>query len=303
MLIDSINTYLSMRRGLGFKLNTVEYYLRSYAKIARGRGENHVVSRTAIEWAAESRSANSRARRLQILVRFSKFARIEDNQHEIPSNVYCSKWQRRTPYLFTDQEVVQLILSAQRLGPPGSLRSLTYSTLLGLMASTGLRISEALSLQVDDITNDGIVVRETKFKKSRLVPLHPTVVAALERYLQYRHRVACGDHHVFVSPRSKRKLCYGVVATTFQKILKAAGIQGHPNHPRPHLHGLRHRFAIKALESCPESRDWVARHILALSTYMGHAHVGCTYWYLESTPQLMTDIVSMCESFMNGGES
>jgi len=171
MLIDSVNNYLCVRRGLGFKLKSVERYLRSYANFATARGEAHVISKTAIEWATQASSENSRARSLDILVRFARFVRVEDDRHEIPANnVFCGRWQRRSPYIFSEHEVGQLILYASRLGPPDSLRPLTYSTLFGLLASTGLRISEALSLCLEDITCDGLVIRETKFKKTRIVP-------------------------------------------------------------------------------------------------------------------------------------
>ncbi len=301
MLIDSVNHYLSVRRGLGFKLKTVERYLRSYADYATACGDNHIASKTAIEWAAQASSEDSRARSLEILIRFALFARAEDGRHEVPTNnVFCGQWQRRMSYIFSDQEVVQILRHAERLGPPGSLRPHTYSTIFGLLASTGLRISEALSLRLEDITCDGLVICETKFKKSRMIPLHTTVVVALDRYLELRRQFDRGDSHIFISHRGGGGLSYKIVAETFQEILKAAGITGKQDSPSPRLLDFRHRFAVKALESCPDSRDRVTRHMLALSTYMGHARLEDTYWYLESTPQLMNDIVSVCESFMQG---
>jgi integrase/recombinase XerD len=301
MLIDSVNNYLCVRRGLGFKLKSVERYLQSYANFATARGDTHVVGKTVVEWAAQASSENSRARSLDILIRFARFVRVEDNRHEIPAdNVFCGRWHRRPPYIFSDHEVAQTILHASRLGPPDSLRPRTYSTLFGLLFSTGLRISEALSLRLEDITCDGLVIRETKFKKSRIVPLHETVVLALDRYLEHRRQFGLSDDHVFISHRRRCGLSYNTVAKTFQQILQTADIQGNPNQPSPRLHSMRHRFAVKALEACPDSRDRVTRHMLAVSTYMGHAHFESTYWYLQTTPQLMNDIVGVCESFMEG---
>jgi integrase/recombinase XerD len=167
MLSNAVNTYLSVRRAVGFKLKTVESYLRSYANFATARGDIRVVSNTAIEWAGLATLQNQRANRLNVLIRF---ARAEDSCHEIPpANIFCGRRYRRTPYIFTDEEVQRLMLHAARLGPPGALRPHTYSTLFGLLASTGLRISEALSLRFDDVTSEGLVIRETKFRKSRLV--------------------------------------------------------------------------------------------------------------------------------------
>jgi integrase/recombinase XerD len=301
MLTDTVNTYLSVRRTVGFKLKTVESYLWSYANFATARGDIRVVSKTAIEWAELASSEDQRANRLNVLIRFARFARAEDYRHEIPpENIFCGRWHRRTPYIFTDEEVSRLILYASRLSPPGALRPYTYSTLFGLLASTGLRISEALSLRFQDVTSEGLVIRETKFRKSRLVWLHETAAVALQHYLLRRRKFANGDDHVFISRRGD-KLSYKIAADTFQEVLKVAGVQGKPGGPKPRLHSLRHRFAVKALEACPDGRDRVRRHMLALSTYMGHARLETTYWYLESTPQLMTDIAGVCESFMQGG--
>jgi integrase/recombinase XerD len=303
MLSNTVNTYLSVRRAVGFKLKTVESYLRSYANFATARGEIRVVSNTAIEWAGMATLQNQRANRLNVLIRFARFARAEDSCHEIPpANIFCGRRYRRTPYIFTDEEVQRLMLHAARLGPPGALRPHTYSTLFGLLASTGLRISEALSLRFDDVTSEGLVIRETKFRKSRLVGLHETAAVVLRHYLLRRGKFANCDDHVFVSGRGG-KLSYKIAAVTFQEVLKAAGVQGKPNGPKPRLHDFRHRFAVKALQACPDGRDRVTRHMLALSTYMGHACLRSTYWYLESTPQLMKDIAGVCESFLQGGIS
>lgn len=301
MLIDIINTYLSVRRTVGFKLNTVEKYLLSYAKFAAAKGNLFIAKNTVIEWAALGRSEEQRATRLSAMIRFARFAHSEDKRHEIPpDNVFCHRKQRRTPYVFTNDEIKLLIFHARCLGPLGSLRPHAYSTLFGLLASTGLRISEALSLRFQDITPEGLIICETKFRKSRFVWLHETVIAALDRYLLQRRKFAGGDEHLFVSRRGG-KLGYEISAETFQKVLKSAGIQRHLNGPKPHLHDLRHYFAIKALESSPDNRDRVARHMLALSTYMGHARLESTYWYLDSTPQLMTDIAKVFEFFTYGG--
>ena len=303
MLSNTVNTYLSVRRAVGFKLKTVESYLRSYANFATARGDIRVVSNTAIEWAGLATLQNQRANRLNVLIRFARFARAEDSCHEIPpANIFCGRRYRRTPYIFTDEEVQRLMLHTARLGPPGALRPHTYSTLFGLLASTGLRISEALSLRFDDVAPEGLVIRETKFRKSRLVALHETAALALRHYLLRRGKFANCDDHVFVSGRGG-KLSYKIAAVTFQEVLKAAGVQGKPNGPKPRLHDLRHRFAVKALQACPDGRDRVTRHMLALSTYMGHACLRSTYWYLESTPQLMKDIAGVCESFLQGGIS
>lgn len=304
MLRDCMNTYLSLRRAAGFKLDTVEKYLQSYVNFSTSQGDTHVVGKTVIEWAAKARSEDSRAQRLEHLIRFARFVRAEDPRHEIPSDhVFCRRRHRRTPCILTDQEVARLLCEAGNLGPRGSLRPHTYRTIFGLLASTGLRISEALRLRFDDITPDGLIIRETKFKKSRLVTLHETVAKALDAYLTLRRRRASIDPHIFVSHRGGGRLHYDIVATTFREVLNAAGIPERPDGSVPRLHGLRHRFAVKALQACPDSRDRATRHMLALSTHLGHARMESTYWYLESTPSLMTDIAVACEAFLEGGTS
>ena len=148
MLTNTIKTYLSVRRALGFKLQSVEKYLWNYANFATARGDIRVLSKTAVEWAELASSENQRSNRLKILIRFARFAQAEDSGHQIPpDNIFYGRLNRRTPYIFTDEEIKQLILHATRLVPLDSLRPHTYSTLFGLLASTGMRISEALSLR------------------------------------------------------------------------------------------------------------------------------------------------------------
>jgi integrase/recombinase XerD len=238
-----------------------------------------------------------------VLIRFARFVHADDSQHEIPpTGVFCRRHRRRQPYIFSDDEILRVVNQARQLGPPGTLRPHTYSTLFGLLAATGLRISEGLALRISDITPDGLLIRETKFRKSRLVYLHDSVTEALNLYLILRSKIAGNDEHIFVSHRGGHRLHYHVAAETFRFVLDAAGINGTPGMPRPRLHDLRHRFAVKALLACPDSRCKVTRHMLALTTYMGHAHVGSTYWYLDSTPQLMCDIANACETILKGNE-
>ena len=146
------------------------------------------------------------------------------------------------------------------------------------------------------------VIRKTKFKKSRIVPLHETARAGLERYLDLRRGVATFDDHIFISLR-QRALDRSTVTWTFLGILKDMGLNPPPNGRRPRIHDLRHTFACRALESCPEGRENVDKHLQALSTYMGHVKISDTYWYLESTPALMKNIAIACEPFLSGGRS
>lgn len=299
MLIHAVNTYLSVRRTAGFKLRSSEQYLRYFVRFANTRGDTHVCVKTAIAWAAMARTEAERHRRLRTVTNFARFMRAEDPRHEIPPDaVFCGQHQRPSPYIFTDDELRRLLLLTSRLGPPGSLRPHTYSTLFTLLAVTGMRPSEPLALRLQDITPDGLVIRETKFRKSRLVPVHETTLAAVERYLQRRRRMAGNDEHLFVS-LARRKLSLVSASRTFRQIVKTAGLPHRPRRPR--LYDLRHWFATRTLERCPDNRDGVRQHMLALTTYLGHSHIESTYWYLENTPQLMTVIAMRCEAFVSGG--
>ena len=183
MLIQAVETYLAVRRAVDFKLDAVERYLRSFAQFATAQGDTHVVTRTAIAWAEQGASEPQRHNRLSVVVRFARFSHAEDPRHEVPpGRLFYGHRRRRVPYLFREEDLQALLAQAARLGPPDSLRPHTYRTLLGLLAVTGLRISEALALRFKDVTPDGLVMRETKFRKSRLVPLHATATSALQGY-------------------------------------------------------------------------------------------------------------------------
>lgn len=301
MLVPAIDNYLEVRRALGFKLEGTEWLLRSFAEFATARGDRYIVSETAIAWAEQAASVHQRNRRLKTIITLARFLHAEDEQHDIPPNgILCPRPQRPVPYIFTEEELRCLIREACRLGPAGSLRPLTYSTLFGLLAVTGLRISEALALRLENITDDGLVIRKTKFHKSRLVPLHASSAVALGRYLQRRQCVVSDDDHLFVSLRRTR-LCYATVRRLFQRLCSAAGLPHQPYGRRLRLHDLRHSAAVRMLVACPHERERVTSHMLALSTYLGHGSLRGTFWYLHSTPDLMRDIASAGEAWMAGG--
>jgi integrase len=146
---------------------------------------------------------------------------------------------------------------------------------------------------MNDVTPDGLMIRKTKFQKTRLVPLHDSTAAGLQRYLVRRKREASSTNHVFITLRG-RVLSRQIVQPTFRQLLKRIGLDSEGRRPR--IHDIRHTFAVRALEACREGRDKVSQHMLALSTYMGHTNVSSTYWYLESTPHLMQDISIAAES-------
>jgi len=190
------------------------------------------------------------------------------------------------------------MLAASRLTPRSTLRSHTYATLIGLLTATGMRVSVALNLRVGDVTAEGLLIHRTKFQKTRLVPLHDTALAALQSYLEQRLQMHSGGDHVFVGSKGQ-PLAYRAVYPVFGTLLKAAGVRGSQKH-RPRLHELRHTFAVRALEAAPTGRQRAGQHMVALATYLGHANINATYWYLQSTAELLMDIAAASDSFFMG---
>jgi integrase/recombinase XerD len=298
-MLTTIEAYLTLRRATGFAMSNAEYLLKSFAAFAAGRGQTHVHTQTAIDWATLGPSVAQRDARLKAVCRFVRHVRVDDARHELPpANHFGARKTRRPPHIYSAQEIDHLIEAALRLRPRGGLRPLTYATLIALLSATGLRISEALKLTVADVTGDGLLIRETKFRKTRLVPLHDTAAAGLQRYLA-RRRPRTDDDPMFIGKRGG-PLRYIAVKETFDRLVSKAGIVT-ATRRRPRLHDLRHTFAVRALQGSPAGRSRSGAHMAALSTYMGHVNIYATYWYLEATADLMRDVAAAGEGFIYDG--
>jgi len=255
-----------------------------------------------IDWASRAPSSAQRHTRYQTASQFAQHAHLEDPRHELPPPDHFGRSKtRRVPRNYTAAEIDRLVLAATQLSAGDALRPQTYATLISLLAATGLRISEALHLRYDDVTLDGLLIRKTKFQKTRLVPLHETAMTALGRYLAQRRTVLLATDHVFVEDNGQ-PLAYGTVYRVFGKLAQSAGIAPLRGH-RPRLHELRHTFALRALQATPAGRQRIGQHMLALSTYLGHVSIDSTYWYLESSPELLVDIAAAGEAYLDGGHS
>jgi integrase/recombinase XerD len=299
-MMASVETYLAVRRAVGFTLSNTEYLLRSFADFAADRKETHIRTATAIDWASQAKSVAQRHTRHQTICRFAQYLRVEDFRHELPpAKHFGYRKSRRVPHIYSRDEIDGLVLAATRLPSSDLLLPRTYAALISLLAATGLRISEALHLLVTDITPNGLLIRRTKFQKTRLVPLHATAVTGLAHYLMHRQEAQSGGDHVFVSDEGQ-PLVYWKVHGVFRALLKSAGIK--PSGGRwPRIHELRHTLAVRALESSPTGRQRIGQHMLALATYLGHVNINATYWYLETTPELLLDIAVVAENFVEGG--
>jgi len=299
-MIAAVESYLAVRRAAGFTLSNTEYLLRSFASFATNQDQTHIRTATAIDWASQAESVAQRHTRYQTVCRFAQYLRIEDSRHESPpENHFGYRKTRRVPYIYSRDEIDALILAATKLPSSDSLWPKTYAALISLLAATGLRISEAIHLLVSDITPDGLLIRNTKFHKTRLVPLHDTAMVGLGCYLVCRQGAHRGGDHVFISDEGQ-PLAYWKIHRVFRALVKSAGLK--PAGGRwPRIHQLRHTFAVRALESSPTGRQRIGQHMLALATYMGHVNINATYWYLETTPDLLRDIAVVAENFVQGG--
>lgn len=297
MLSEDVKRYVARHRALGFKYRVQNGLLRNFAAFAEAQGDDVVHTQCALNWAAQAPSPQQRRNRLLTVRRFAWAMRAEDERYQIPPTEAFGRasFKRRTPHIFTSEEIIAILKAAAQLSPIGSMRPATYTTLFALLAATGLRSSEALALTLEDVTEDGLIIRETKFRKSRLVPLHETAHTQLDGYLSRRAHLPTTTPTVFVSQQGTI-LSYSTVITVFLSVVRAIGLRAGPGHPGPCLHDLRHTFAVRSLEQCGTDPNAVKRHVVALSTYLGHAHVSDTYWYLQATPKLMNQIAKAGEN-------
>lgn len=302
MLSDDIANYVELHHELGYKFRLQRGLLLHFARFAEAFGDDVVRTATVLAWAAEAPSVAQRRERLACVRRFARQMQAENERYEVPPERVFGRpmRRRRIPHIYSQDELRRLLVAASGLGPEDSIRADTHVTLFALLASTGLRVSEALALQIDDISASELVVRNTKFRKSRLVPLHSTARAALEQYLTLRRKQHTMDMSLFLSLWDKR-LSYSRANAVFLRLMRSIGLRGAPGTLGPCMHDLRHTFAVRALESCSGDDEAITRHSLALSTYLGHAHPSDTYWYLQATPKLMESISRAGEKRFIGG--
>lgn len=296
--------YLQVRRALGYKLRSEGQLLVGLVGYLEQAGAATVTTSAAVEWTrlANGASADSLARRMRVARGFARYLAALDPSTEVPPpDLFpCGKY-RPAPYIYTEAETLALMAAARTLQPP--LRAATFEALVGLLASTGLRISEAMALDRDDVCWDDalLVVRESKYNKSREVLLHKSTLEALRAYSVTRDRLC--PHplapSLFVSSRGTR-LLQVTVHPAFRALARQAGLGDISGPSRPKLHSFRHSFAVNTL------RDWladggdVAARLPALSTYLGHGKPAATYWYFSAVPELLALAAGRLEAAFGG---
>jgi integrase/recombinase XerD len=288
----AMTDYLQLRRSLGHDLAEAHWLLPSFVAHLQAQDARTVTVEAALAWATQAPGRGGRSvgpRRMTTVRGFARYLAGIDPATEVPPLGLLPHRQRwRPPFLFTPTDI-DTLLTQVSLSMVSPLRAATYQTLIGLLAASGLRIGEAIKLDRSDIDwNDGVLlIRESKFGKSRLVPLHPGSISALHAYDELRERLQPRplEPSFFVSLARKR-LLYAVVSQAFRRLVDHAGIGvGAPSRPR--LHDLRHSFAIRTLLGWYRDGEDVQVKLPALSAYLGHREPACTYWYLSASPELL----------------
>lgn len=294
-LAEDVERYIAFKRALGLKFKPQGRVLHRFAEFSQERDERFVRRTTVLDWTGAAPSAISKRQRLRCVHRFAVWINGEDSRHEIPDPAAFGRGYRRpAPVLPTTRDIQAIMAAALELGPRGSITPHSVHTMIGLIATTGLRRSEAVTLLLTDYTTDGLVVRNSKFGKSRLVPLHASTHAALDAFLEVRTAKGGTNDHLFVNSAGHPFHPEHVTAV-FARLARQTGLRGKTGTGGLRLHDLRHRFAVRSFEDMPVTAD-AGRHALALSTYMGHVSIECTHWYLEATPKLMRQISSATET-------
>lgn len=303
----ALDEYLAVRRALGVKLRLAGRLLQRFVNFAEQEGATVITTDLALRWATQPADVQPAqwANRLGMVRRFAQYRRAVDPRTEVPPpDLLPYRFRRPSPYIYTVDEVRHLIKAAQKLPSVTGLRPHTFATLFGLFAVTGMRTNEPLHLDRDDadLTHGVLTVRGTKFGKSRYVPIHASAQCVLQRYADQRDRLCRNplSPSFFISERGTR-LTEWSLRWTFVKLSRQIGLRGPSDSRGPRLHDFRHRFAVNTLLQWYRSGIDVERHLPELATYLGHAHVSDTYWYLTAIPELLHLAAQRLEQTVRGG--
>ena len=310
-VMEFVRRYLAERRALGYELAAQGTELMRFARYADARHHRGPLTEELIVgWAREQVKRTTEVtapRRLEVVRPFAAYYRqFEPTTEILPVGALGRGHRRLVPHIYTDEEVVHLLQATSRLTPHNGLRPLTYRTLFGLIAAAGLRLSEALNLSNGDVdlTSGSITVRQTKFRKSRCLPLHSSVVQALSRFRQSRDQYL--DRHPespFFASSSGAALPKGAVDNVFRRLRPHLDWHARGDYPLPRLHDLRHTFAVRRLQHWREEGQSIDQAMFWLCTYLGHAKISDTYWYVTGIPELMDTIGVRFERFAALGEA
>lgn len=294
---DSLVQYVAVRRALGTKFYEPALALDHFVDFFEREGAEFITTDLALRWAMEPKLAQRATwgRRLSQVRGFATWLSAIDTRNEIPpKRLLGARRRRNSPHIYTDQEIDLLMAQAARLHSRTGMRALTYSTLIGLLVATGLRPSEAIGLDKSDVdlVNGILSIRESKFGKSRFVPVEESTRAALERYAQCRDRLCpLRLSEAFLIGERGMRLNGCSARSMFARMSRAIGLRGPTGYGRnghgPRLQDFRHSFATGRLVEWYRAGLDVTRELPKLATYLGHVDVGLTYWYIEAVPELL----------------
>lgn len=308
-LKKDVKEYLAVRRALGYELRLAGAALHNFVSFLSKEGASFITTELALRWATLSVNAQPAqwSNRLSMVRQFTQYQCSIDPRTEIPpKGLLPHRYHRKPPYIYSNNEIKRLVKAAKQLFSPKGLKGWTYSTLFGLLAVTGMRISEPIGLDQRDVDlqNDVITIRNTKFGKSRLIPIHQSTRLVLQKYVCLRDRIFPKPKSpgFFVSEQGTRLLdC--TVRWTFVKLSHKIGLRKPSDSHGPRLHDLRHRFATRTLINWYRASINVENQMHVLATYLGHRHVTDTYWYLSSIPELLQLATMRMEKMNEGGLS
>jgi integrase/recombinase XerD len=295
-ITSQLKQYLGVRRSLGYDLRTDERVLRRFALFADQEGALHIDAALFLRWDADlpTVSKSTRSARLGKVRLFAQWLSSIDPAHEVPPRgLLPAAFKRKRPHIYSEAEIASIIEAARELPSIYGLRGKASSTLFGLIAVTGLRISEALALNRADIDAENSVlrVRRGKLGKERLLPLDPTVVAQLVAYADERDRLLGSKPDAFFVTCKGTRLTDCAARYNFALACQRTGLRAQQQYYRhgqgPRIHDLRHTFAVRTMINWYRCGKDPAREMIRLTTYLGHADPDNTFWYLEAVPELL----------------
>lgn len=304
--VTSVEAYVAHRRAMGYALKEEGKQLQQFAQFADQQGHpGPLTLELAVRWAkAPTLTPIGQARRLAAVRNLAHYLIAFEPLTEIPPVGWLGPLHHgRRAYIYSDEQIQTLLDAASHLPPEKGLFPMTMQTLFGLLAATGLRISEALRLTMPDVDLIAgvLTIRHTKFAQCRYVPLHPTATAALVTYTQARRPYSKASDHFFITDRG-RALSYTDARKTFRQLRHQLGWQATPSSASPRIHDLRHTFACRRLLAWYQTGVDIDHAIASLSMYLGHVRVHNTYWYLSSIPELMAVTASAFEAYVDNTE-
>jgi len=291
-----LQRYLTIRRNLGYNLSTSERVLKRFVSFLEEENETHITSELFLQWKQVFGKANQStwANRLGMIRLFAAWLHSLDSRHQIPPRSLISgRYRRKRPYIYNDDEIRKIVKTAAILPSRNGIREITYSTFFGLIAVTGLRISETISLNNKDIDlrNGIITLHNGKNHKSRILPVTECTTACLKEYVRKRNRLLGQEPEPFFVSDNGVRLTDCTVRYNFAVVCQRIGLRPqqrfHKHGIGPRIHDLRHTFAVKVMINWYKDGKNIDREMLKLVTYLGHNNLSHTYWYIEAVPELL----------------